>query len=849
MLLTIRTKIFLSLLFVALFSLSLIGFVGYQSSKSALSEASFSQLKSLRQTRKYDIEEYLISIRNRITELSESEMTINALKDFEQEYNQIKRKTDNRIDTQEEQTLKSYYKDEVFLKIKNNQLEPKDIDYYLNFEPQTYLLQYHYIASISNYGKNTDKKTTSNNILKYDMVHSKYHEKFLQIAQKFNFHNIYLIDLDGNICYSENKECDFATNLQTGPYKNTALADVYQKASILESNKDTLSDFQSYDPAYGNPAAFIATPIFDNGIRLGVLVVQISIKGIDKIMTGEKKWRDDGFGETGETYLVGNDLRMRSNSRFLIEDKNLFLKFLKKNELNSTKINLIDKMNTTILQIEINSVEAKESILSKKTDCKIVNDYRNVTVLSAYAPLNIPGVNWSIVCQMDEKEAFLKSDELLNKFLWYTGGVVLLVFGFSVLMSNTIGKPIATIRDFMRNLSTGELPDKPIPVKSKDEIGQMNMAANELVNGLRNAVNFAKEIEKGNFDYPFQPLSENDSVGNALVQMQFGLKTSVELQHLTLQDALSAEFELRKNTEKLHNLNEELNTKQRDLITSNAALKESETNLEKKIEQRTIELSSKNQLLMDSINYAKNIQLALLPTSTAFKKIFHNSFVIYRPKDVVAGDFYWISNKRNKSIIVAADCTGHGVPGAFMSLLGINALNQVIRDYGYDEATNILIGEIDQKISALLLQGYSSDMGSPKDGMDLAMCVIDTKTKKISYSGAGRPLYYTHKGNLEIIKGSPFPIGTGNLYANTNYVCHNLELEEGDCIYLFTDGFTDQFDANDKKKFGAKKAKELILSIQGKSMDDQCHLIENSFDIHKGMTEQTDDLLIIGIQI
>jgi serine phosphatase RsbU (regulator of sigma subunit) len=426
------------------------------------------------------------------------------------------------------------------------------------------------------------------------------------------------------------------------------------------------------------------------------------------------------------------------------------------------------------------------------------------------------------------------------------------VFFFAIFVTQTITKHIVRVRDVLVTLATGELPQQQLKVETSDEIGQMKEAVNDLMTGLRNAIEFAKKIAKGNFDAPFQPLSEKDAVGNALVNMRDGLKIATESLQQTLEESLSQEEELRQNSEELFTLNEELHLKQQDLLNTLNALKESESNLEAKINERTQELSIKNALMTDSIQYAKNIQVAMLPTPGQIKKAMPESFIIYRPKDIVSGDFYWISSHRNKLLVVCADCTGHGVPGAFMSIVGINTFNQIIREYGINLSADLLLNEVNQRICALLKQGYAAGQEYEKqyDGMDVGFCMVDYKAGKIHFAGAGRPLYVYSEGMLKCIKGDKLPIGGSSLfYPDVTFTEHTLDINKGDTVYMFSDGFTDQFNSEDRKKFSVKRAEELITSIQGLSMTEQGLAIEKAIDNWKGSTPQTDDVCIMGFKI
>jgi len=263
-----------------------------------------------------------------------------------------------------------------------------------------------------------------------------------------------------------------------------------------------------------------------------------------------------------------------------------------------------------------------------------------------------------------------------------------------------------------------------------------------------------------------------------------------------------------------------------------------------------VQLDEKHRNVMDSINYARRIQAFVLPEERRLEQRFPDSFILYMPRDIVSGDFYWFHTKRNQTIFVAGDCTGHGVPGAFMSLLGINALNQILRDYGSLDA-DLMLAEFNERIGALLKQGYSAeDAVPPMDGMDVALAIIDTKNHVVQFAGAGRPLYFVRNGQLEYVRGAHYPIGgTGLLYQKVTYERHEVQLATGDCIYMFSDGYTDQFNQEDKRKFGAKRFREILQEIHPKPMIEQSKILKDALLDWKGDQRQTDDISVYGLRM
>lgn len=265
------------------------------------------------------------------------------------------------------------------------------------------------------------------------------------------------------------------------------------------------------------------------------------------------------------------------------------------------------------------------------------------------------------------------------------------------------------------------------------------------------------------------------------------------------------------------------------------------------IELQKEEIEEKNKDIMDSIKYAKKIQTALLPPEQDMSRFELDGFILFLPRDIVSGDFYWIGQKNGKAITVAADCTGHGVPGAFMSMLGITFLNNIIGG-AEDVKANEILNELRRQVIKHLRQ--KGQEGEQKEGMDLALHIINKEKNRIEFSGANNPLILVRNDEIIQVKADRMPIGIHE-YADRPFQNNKMKVFEGDVLYTFSDGFQDQFGGPDKKKFMIKKLKELFLEIYKKPMDQQKEILRTTFFswIKTGGTEQIDDVIVIGIRI
>lgn len=274
--------------------------------------------------------------------------------------------------------------------------------------------------------------------------------------------------------------------------------------------------------------------------------------------------------------------------------------------------------------------------------------------------------------------------------------------------------------------------------------------------------------------------------------------------------------------------------------------------------QRDLVTDQKDQIIeqkqatTDSIIYARRIQTAILPPDEVRKYLLPKHFILYKPRDIVSGDFYWLTQKREKIIIVVADCTGHGVPGAFMSMLGSALLNDIVNNIEILEAGLILDELRDQVMESLRQTGQIDEA---KDGMDIALCILDKKNKTLQYAGGYNPLYLIRKNELIEIKADKMPIGISSK-AGESFTNHELNLQKGDAFYMFSDGYIDQFGGPKGKKFMTSRFKQLLLDIQNKIMFEQKEILEQTLDDWMGNTdlhgenyEQIDDIIVMGIKI
>jgi len=295
------------------------------------------------------------------------------------------------------------------------------------------------------------------------------------------------------------------------------------------------------------------------------------------------------------------------------------------------------------------------------------------------------------------------------------------------------------------------------------------------------------------------------------------------------------EEKVKERTIKIEKQKEEL-SKQRDtLAEKNTQLNEA-----------YLEIEEQKKHIMYSIYYARRIQTAILPSFTLLDSKLKTYFIFYMPKDIVSGDFYWMAEAENKVMIAAVDCTGHGVPGAFMSIVGFNQLNNAVQVKGARKASDIL-DELNKGVISTLNENTGDS--SIKDGMDMTLCVFDFAAQKVDFAGANNPIILIRDNKPVKYKGDRFPIGAFVDNKILSFTNNEINIEEGDMIYLFSDGYADQFGGPENKKFFVKRFEDLLLEIHNKPLEEQKELLKTTLFNWMGANDQVDDVLVIGVKI
>lgn len=494
----IRDKILFHCIVMAIFSV-IAGGVGIASitvmnARQSLEGIAKNRIVSTRDIKKDQIEKRLNQIINNMKTYSSDKSIIKASSAFIQSFDQYHTEVKS-IDksTFKKDVIKQYFGE--FTQEYRNKNGGIEVDFkpLLNLmDESSFAMQYNYILK-NPFPLSQEKKldTVEDGTL-YSKVHLEYHPSIRYYMDTFGYADIIIADINtGNIVYSVAKDFDFTTSLIDGPHAKSGIGIAFKNAAGSPSNDKNfvfMTDFEAYLPIFDDPIMFVSSPIYDGEKKIGVLIFKISIHSINQTMMSYKQWEQFGLGETGETYLVGENYRMQSASRFFVENPDEYLKAMAKLNLPSDIINRMKAKDTSIGLQPVLTPGVK-SALEGGTGVDIYDDYRGVPVLSAYAPIQVNGVKWAIISEIDEEEAFRlakeKSYEILVLVSVIMGLVILCSYGLSVRLSRKISEPIEKFSDIINALALSHDLTKRIEIHSDDELEDMAHALNRLIDSFQ----------------------------------------------------------------------------------------------------------------------------------------------------------------------------------------------------------------------------------------------------------------------------------------------------------------------------------------------------------------------------
>jgi class 3 adenylate cyclase len=479
--LSIRTRLQIMLLVACLASIVVVGLFSWIRARDILTKRIFSQLTSERASKAYQIEAYFTALSNQIETLCEDRMVVEAMRQFDAEFEKLHTQT---ITEEQTASLEGYYTKEFLPRLAKNIKGDPAYETYRPNSPEALYLQYHYIANNpEEVGKKAKLEKSASDASGYNAIHERYQELFHGLVTRLGYYDLFLIDPEtGEIVYSVHKETDFATNLYTGPYRNSNLAEVVKRVrDDPDRGAIQIVDYQFYRPSYNAPAGFIAGSIYDGEKRIGVLAVQLPIDSINRVLTGGGNWEKNGLGKSGETYMVGSDLLLRSASRASIEDSKGYIQGLRDIKLRPDVINLIEQVGTPILLQPIDTEAAKEAVRGG-AGTKLIDGYQGHDVLSSFSQLQIPGVTWAIISEMSIKEAY---SEIRSLEFYLLLTCILLVCGVTIYSGFAAKSFMSPIERMLRRSRDPGAKEDEEETDSRNEMGELSRSFDSLARQVR----------------------------------------------------------------------------------------------------------------------------------------------------------------------------------------------------------------------------------------------------------------------------------------------------------------------------------------------------------------------------
>ena len=477
----IRTKLYLTLLGVTVPALVAIGLVSYFGGKAAVERATLDHLTSVRAGKADEIRSYFDQIRKQTRTLARNRMITDAMVDFDEAYLDL---GGVELTDEQRQAVVDYHLDEFFPRLEAHSDVEVDPATFLRGEDVDLYVQYQYLVANPNPEGEKHLLNDAGDGSAYSEIHQMVHPVLRDWVREFGFQDLMLVSGSGQIVYTVAKEVDFGTNVIDGPFQDSNLAEVFQLAQSSSVDLEaTLVDFDHYAPSFGEPSSFMAAPIVDGAWLLGVLVLQIPIGEIDRVMTDDGNWRDRGLGQTGESYLVGRDGRLRSNSRFFLQDPETYVEQLAASGASAVDLRRIESFGTSILFQEVVS-SAVRAALDGEAATTITIDYRDERVLSSFEPLAVEGLDWVILSEMDVDEAFAPIRAFARRIVFGSAFLSLAIFGLSWIVARRFVEPIVVLEVAASRFGSGE-DDVHLRVRGNDELGRLTGGFNRMVLAIR----------------------------------------------------------------------------------------------------------------------------------------------------------------------------------------------------------------------------------------------------------------------------------------------------------------------------------------------------------------------------
>ncbi len=493
---SIRYKLLSVLVLLGLTTFGVTGTIAYLKYLQALKADVMGQLTGVRRSKAFQIEAYYRIIRSHVETLSEDKMFIDAMREFRAAYKALDAAP---VPAEVLEEVREDYRSHFYGELQKLHLARPRVEDYLPFTPAALLLQYSFIVKNPHpVGRHFEMETAADGS-DYNRVHLKYHRSLRKIVEKFGYSDLYLIDYDtSRIVYDVGKGRDFATSLKDGPYANSKLAEITRKCQATKDpNEVFFSDFELYEASRGEPAQYVASPIFEGEERIGILALRLSTDAIENVATGNRGWQKDGLGRTGQTAIAGPDYLLRTNARGYLEDPHRFIEALNELRISEDTINRIRTLNTTILQFKAKLPSVTEGLEGREGTTIETAMYPPVAALVSYMPLQIPGLHWMIESRMNLDEALGPVAEMQRLFSFWGAALFVLTILAAWLMTRQILRPINGLVEAAQKVSDGDLTAQ-VSWKSRDELGLLSDTFNSMTKSIREKTELIEQKNREN---------------------------------------------------------------------------------------------------------------------------------------------------------------------------------------------------------------------------------------------------------------------------------------------------------------------------------------------------------------
>ena len=477
----VQSKVLAMVLLASLLSLLLTGLVSFSIGSNVLTTAATNQLVALRNSRAEALKDYFGFLSNHVLTMSEGFLVIDAIKDFRAAYPKLQNTT---LSAEQQKKLVAYYTDVFLPKLKKNLDGEPALATYLPSTPADRYLTYHYTANNPR-APRLDELEDAGDGSEYSAVHRKYSKRFHRLTEVFGYRDIFLVDIDsGNVLFSVAKEADMGSNLKTGVYSDTALAKTFDE---IRKSRDPyfvyISDIEHYKASFGEPAFFIGSTVFDGDKFIGALIYQLNPEAIDRVMTDNKKWEQQGLGKTGESFLVGQDFKFRSSPRAFLENPKQYFQNLRAKGVSQEKIDWIKRTNSPVLIQEVRTEGAKRALAGQTGEAEEF-DYRGKRVLKSYEPIQIGKHEWGLVAKIDKDEALQGVRRLRDALLLLGAILIPLLTLMSLALARSFIQPIQRLMGATKQIIAGD-SGVQVKVDSADEFGELSSSFNSMAATLQ----------------------------------------------------------------------------------------------------------------------------------------------------------------------------------------------------------------------------------------------------------------------------------------------------------------------------------------------------------------------------